>query len=214
MFTGIIEEIGTISSIESQGGKQHFTIKCSKINDDLKLGDSVACNGICLTLIDFTDKSITIEAMNETLKKTTAKTWTIGSSINLERALKFNSRLDGHIVQGHVDIISNVTAIKEVNKTRYIEVSLDNNYAELVVSQGSIAINGVSLTVAKLDTNNFQVALISLTENLTNLSLLKVGDFVNLEFDVIGKYILRNKEVKSNQSKSKISKSWLYEQGF
>ncbi len=214
MFTGIIEEIGKISSISNHGGKKYFTIEASKINSDLKIGDSVACNGICLTLISFTDKAITIEAMNETIAKTSAKYWSLGNSINLERALRFNSRLDGHIVQGHVDTISQVLTVKKQNNTRYIEVVLDQQYADLVVAQGSIAINGVSLTIAKLNNKSLQVALISLTEDLTNLSLVKVGDYVNLEFDIIGKYILRSQELKKQSSASQITKAWLYEQGF
>ena len=214
MFTGIIEEVGVIKQISKQGGKQYLTIECRKINNDLKLGDSIACNGICLTLIHFSSSSITIEAMNETISKTTVKHWAMGSKINLERALRFNSRLDGHIVQGHIDTLANILSVKDVNKTKYIEVSLPAEYAELVVPQGSIAINGVSLTIAKLASNSIQVALISLTENLTNLSLLKTGDYVNLEFDIIGKYILRKNTLNTPQSKTKLSQAWLNEQGF
>ncbi len=214
MFTGIIEEIGRVSQIDNCGGKRNYTIECYQINDSLKIGDSVACNGICLTLVSFSDKSIIIEAMNETISKTTAKTWAIGSKINLERAMKLSSRLDGHIVQGHVDTTSRVLAVKDLNKTKYLEIDLPKQYADLVVAQGSIAINGVSLTLARLDNCSFQVALISLTEDLTNLSNLKVGESVNLEFDIIGKYVLRSKQIAEHSTKSKISQEWLNEQGF
>jgi len=214
MFTGIIEEVGVIKQISNQGGKRYLTIACSKINSDLKIGDSIACNGICLTLTQFTSSSITIEAMNETISKTSLKDWSINSPINLERALRFNGRLDGHIVQGHVDTLSHILSIKDVNKTKYIQIYLAQEFAELVVSQGSIAINGVSLTIAKLDTSSLQVALITLTENLTNLSLLKPGDYVNIEFDIIGKYILRKNSLSSSQSKPKLTQAWLNEQGF
>ncbi len=214
MFTGIIEEIGEIKEISHQDGKRYLTITSQRINTDLKIGDSIACNGICLTLTHFTTSTITVEVMNETISKTTVKQWNIGCKINLERALKFNSRLDGHIVQGHVDTITNIISVNEVNKTRYLKLNLPNEFAELVVPQGSIAINGVSLTVAKLDFSSLQVALISLTENLTNLSLLTSGDLVNIEFDIIGKYILRKNSISSAQPKSKISQAWLNEQGF
>ncbi len=214
MFTGIIEEIGEIKEISHQAGKRYLTITSKRINTDVKIGDSIACNGICLTLTHFTTSTITVEVMNETISKTTVKQWNIGSKINLERALKFNSRLDGHIVQGHVDTITNIISVNEVNKTRYLKLNLPNEFAELVVPQGSIAINGVSLTVAKLDFSSLQVALISLTENLTNLSLLTSGDLVNIEFDIIGKYILRKNSISSAQPKSKISQAWLNEQGF
>lgn len=214
MFTGIIEEVGRVTQIVNRGGKKYFTLACNKIIQELKIGDSISCNGICLTLTNFTNTSITIEAMNETISKTTVKEWQAGSRINLERALKFNSRLDGHIVQGHVDTVANILTVKELNQTRYIEISLSSEHAELVVPQGSIAINGVSLTIAHIGKNSFQVALISLTEDLTNLSLLQTGHLVNLEFDLIGKYILRQSSLKTQQSSSKISKAWLHENGF
>jgi riboflavin synthase len=214
MFTGIIEELGVIRSLRVADGKKYFTINCRKINDDLKIGDSIACNGICLTVTEFNSKSITVEVMNETVSKTTAKDWNKEDKINLERALKFNSRLDGHIVQGHIDTVSHVISVKDIKGTKYIEIELASEYAELVVPQGSIAINGVSLTIAKLATSSLQVALISLTENFTNLSLLKSGQTVNLEFDIIGKYLLRKNSVPAKQTKSKITQAWLNEQGF
>lgn len=214
MFTGIIEEVGIVNQVVSQGGKNYFTISCRKINEDLKIGDSIACNGICLTLTNFTSASITMETMNETINKTTVKEWQTTSRINLERALKFSSRLDGHIVQGHVDTVATILSVKELNQTRYIEINLSPDHAELVVPQGSIAVNGVSLTLAQIERNSFQVALISLTEDLTNLSSLKTGDSVNLEFDLIGKYILRQNNLKTSQSSSKITKAWLNEHGF
>lgn len=214
MFTGIIEEVGTIQKINNQASKKYFTINCTKITDDLKIGDSIACNGICLTLTHFTKTSITVEAMNETISKTTVKDWLTNSNINLERALKFNSRLDGHIVQGHIDTTSKVLGVRKINATLYLEIDLPQEFSDLVVAQGSIAVNGVSLTLAKLADSSFQVALISLTEDLTNLSLLKAGDNVNLEFDIIGKYILRKNSLKSNPLSSKINQAWLNEQGF
>lgn len=214
MFTGIIEEIGRIENIEARGGKSYYKIACSKINNGLKIGDSVACNGICLTLIDFNDRTITIEAMHETISKTTIKDWALSSKINLERALQFSSRLDGHIVQGHIDTLATVLEVSKVKDTKYIEIELNEAYQDLVVPQGSIAVNGVSLTLANLSLKSFKVALISLTENLTNLTYLRNGDKVNLEFDIVGKYILRRAQLAHASKTSKISKEWLYEQGF
>ena len=214
MFTGIIEEVGIVKSLSVISGKRYLTIHCRKINDDLKIGDSIACNGICLTVTQFTNSTITVEAMNETITKTTVKYWDKDSKINLERALKFNSRLDGHIVQGHVDTVSKVLSSKDVNGTTYLEVELPIEYSDLVVAQGSIAINGVSLTIAKLDISSLQVALISLTENLTNLAFLKAGDYTNIEFDIIGNSILRKNTISTVKPKSKLTQAWLNEQGF
>lgn len=214
MFTGIIEEIGLVKQITNQGSKKYFTITCSKVNSDVKIGDSIACNGICLTLTKFDTNSITIEAMDETIAKTTIKTWSIGSKINLERALKLSGRLDGHIVQGHIDTVLKVLSVKQQGETRYLEIELLPEFFALVVPQGSIALNGVSLTIARLEAKSFQVALISLTEELTNLSALKTNDNINVEFDIIGKYILRYNSNKPTNNSSKISKEWLSEQGF
>lgn len=214
MFTGIIEEIGLVKQIANQGSKKYFTITCSKVNSDVKIGDSIACNGICLTLTKFDTNSITIEAMDETIAKTTIKTWSIGSKINLERALKLSGRLDGHIVQGHIDTVLKVISTKQHGETRYLELELLPEFSALVVPQGSIALNGVSLTIARLEAKSFQVALISLTEELTNLSNQKANDSINVEFDIIGKYILRYNSNKPTNNNSKISKEWLSEQGF
>ena len=214
MFTGIIEEIGLVKQIVNQGSKKYFTISCNKINADVKIGDSIACNGICLTLTKFDANSITIEAMNETISKTTIKSWSNGSKINLERALSFNGRLDGHIVQGHIDTVLKVISVKQQGETRYLEIELLPEFSALVVPQGSIALNGVSLTIAKLSPKSLQVALISLTEELTNLSSLNANDLLNVEFDIIGKYILRYKNANSTTGNSKISQKWLNEQGF
>lgn len=216
MFTGIIEEVGTISKIVNKGGKKEFIIRCSLINNSLKIGDSVASNGICLTVTKFDNQQITIEAMNETIAKTNIKNWSNLTKINLERAMTMGGRLDGHIVQGHVDTVLNVVSLNKIGDTLYIELNLPDEYKKLVIPQGSVALNGVSLTVAKLTEDSFSVALISLTEELTNLNKLKVNDEVNVEFDVLGKYVQRflNISNKNNKPKSKITQEWLIENGF
>lgn len=208
MFTGIIEEIGNIARIVSSADKKHLTINCKKVTADIKLGDSVACNGICLTVIRFDSSSITVEVMNETMQKSSASKWTIGSKLNLERALLLTNRLDGHIVQGHVDSTSFISNVKQVASTKYITIALPAEWKHLIVPQGSIAINGISLTVAKLSETDFQVALISFTEGHTTLTSAKVGEIVNLEFDIIGKYLYRF------STKPNITKEWLSGKGF
>ena len=208
MFTGIIEEVGKISRIENRGGKKYFTINCRKILDSIKIGDSIACNGICLTVIGFTDSSIKVEAMLETLSKTTSHFWKNNDLINLERAMKIGSRFDGHLVQGHIDTISKLKSKYTSNQNLFLEYDIPSGFSELIVPQGSIAINGVSLTIAKLKENSFKVAIIGHTRENANL---ENATFVNLEFDIIGKYVQRflNKD-----NAKKISQEMLIEKGF
>ncbi len=210
MFTGIIEETGAIARIENRGAKRFFTIDCKLVNRQLKIGDSVACNGACLTVIRFDDRSITLEAMQETLLKTTAIGWKQGAPINLERAMQAGGRFDGHIVQGHVDGVSRVLATRTEGDTLYLEVELPQDSQKLIVPQGSVALNGVSLTVARLSTHSLTVALIGHTLQSTNLRSLKTGDSINVEYDVLGKYIARYFERKSTG----ITEEWLLEKGF
>lgn len=211
MFTGIVEEKGVLTKIENKGLKKYFTIKCSDILTSLKIGDSVACNGICLTVINFSKNSIVVEVMNETLKKTTAAFWKIHEQINLERAMKANGRFDGHIVQGHIDTIGKIIRKESFGDTNYYTFLFKDEYQNLIVPQGSIAINGISLTLAKISRNTFTVAIISHTLRNTNLGNLIESDLVNLEFDIFGKYVLRQIEMKNT---NKITQDWLIEKGF
>jgi len=209
MFTGIIEEIGILYTALDKGSKRYLTINCRKVTDILKIGDSLACNGICLTVTDFNAQQVTVEVMQETLYKTTAKSWKTGDKINLERALMMNGRLDGHLVQGHIDTVSDFLYQETAGETVYLWFKLPEEFRKLVVAQGSIAVNGVSLTIAKLESEKFAVALISHTLAETNLA--KPGKTVNLEFDVVGKYILRSLE---NSEKTGITMEWLHENNF
>ncbi|MCB5250332.1 MAG: riboflavin synthase [Candidatus Cloacimonadales bacterium] len=208
MFTGIISDNAPLDKITIKGGKKEFLLKTKLMQDGLKIGDSIACNGICLTVIGFNDQSITVEAMNETLIKTTANLWRLRQNIHLERAMLASGRFDGHIVQGHIDCTSHLISKQTINDTLYLEFFLDSQHNKLVVPQGSIAINGVSLTVSKKKSNSFEVSLISHTLIMTHFSSLRIGDSVNLEFDIIGKYII------NMFSKTKISEDWLKEKGF
>lgn len=176
--------------------------------DDIAKGSSIACNGICLTVVSFTDSTFTIEVMAETITKSNARFWQAGTKLNLERAMKIGSRLDGHWVQGHVDSTSTLMDRHDERGTTYLRFHLCREHAGLVAPQGSIAINGVSLTIARLDGNSFSVALISHTLENSNLSALRAGTEVNLEYDIVGKYLLRQ------NAKPQMTMEWLHEQGF
>ncbi|MFO7660596.1 MAG: riboflavin synthase [Candidatus Cloacimonadaceae bacterium] len=208
MFTGIIEAFEPVKTINKSSGKTLLTISRPQIFTDLKAGGSIACNGICLTVTEFDNASFTVEIMNETMQKTTANKWLSGEKLNLERALQVGSRLDGHWVQGHIDTTSALLETKTVNSTLYLTFALPAQDKALVVPQGSIAVNGVSLTIAELKENRFSVALIGHTLENTNLKQLSLGSKVNLEYDVIGKYILRNKQ------QTFLNQEFLHENGF
>lgn len=188
MFTGIIEATGKVENIEKQGSNIHFTISCPFTNE-LKIDQSVSHNGCCLTIDKIENNLYGVTAIKETLQKTNLNSWTIGSKINLERCVAINGRLDGHIVQGHVDIVGTIKSIENVDGSHLISVVYDKNRDFITVPQGSITLNGISLTVAKSEDNEFSVAIIPYTWENTNLKDLKIGDEVNLEFDIIGKYI-------------------------
>ncbi len=208
MFTGIIEAVREIKAVRQVSGKTHVTLARPRGFTDIKNGSSIACSGICLTVIEYAAESFTVEIMNETLQKTTAGKWMSGNPVNLERALQVGSRLDGHWVQGHVDTITALLETKTRNSTLYLTFALPSQDKMLVVPQGSIAINGVSLTIAELKPDRFTVALIGHTVTNTNLAKLSIGNKVNLEYDILGKYLLRKND------NSALSMESLNEQGF
>ncbi len=208
MFTGIIEAIAEIKGIRPAGGKSVITFARPAAFTDLKPGSSVCCNGICLTVISLGQAQFTVEIMHETLQKTTAAVWQTGHRINLERALALGSRLDGHWVQGHVDTVAALLETRKAASTLYLTFDLAAEDRDLVVPQGSVAVNGVSLTVAKLETNRFSVALIGHTLGNTNLAELSLGGRVNLEYDILGKYVRRSRQ------RTSITEEFLHEQGF
>jgi riboflavin synthase len=210
MFTGIIEEIGVISSITNYY-KTHLHITCKKILENIREGDSVACNGICLTVIAFSEKEITVEVMKQSKLLTTIKFWKVNDNINLERAVKISDRLNGHIVQGHIDTTSQLIKSSIIEKTKYFNFSIINSHKKYLIEHGSITIDGVSLTVCNILEDSFQVALISYTFENTIFKFLKLKDFVNIEFDVIGKYVLNN--LKENKNFN-ITEEYLIKNGF
>lgn len=195
MFTGIIEEIGSVKNIEKEGGNTHFYIE-AKIASELKIDQSVAHNGVCLTVVEVKDNTYKVTAIEETLQKTSLGFWNIGDAINLERGMKMNAHLDGHIVQGHVDQVATCKAIEEKDGSWFFTFSYDASLQNVTIEKGSITVNGVSLTVVNSKVNEFSVAIIPYTYQHTNFHQFKVGDTVNLEFDVIGKYVKRLLDLK------------------
>jgi len=189
MFTGLIEEIGIIQSANPLGGGKRISIKANKIMDDLKIDDSVSINGVCQTVVSRTVKTFDVEAVEETIRKTTFGYLKSADLVNLERALRIGDRLGGHIVQGHVDCTGIIITIVKERAGVLIWISYPLEFSRYIVNSGSICINGISLTVAKAESGKFMSAIIPHTWELTILKQLKPGSVVNLEFDVMGKYI-------------------------
>jgi riboflavin synthase len=190
MFTGIIEASGEVREIMQEGTNVHFTI-ASAISDALKIDQSVAHNGTCLTVVALSENTHTVTAIEETLKRTSLRDWSAGSIVNLERAMKADARLDGHMVQGHVDATAVCTEVETRDGSWYYRFKYQPTEEHLLVDKGSICINGVSLTVVEPEEDRFSVAIIPYTYEHTNFKDLEAGDRVNLEFDIIGKYIAR-----------------------
>jgi len=188
MFTGIIEEIGSVKAISREAGNIHFTI-AAKMTKELKVDQSVAHNGCCLTVVAIDEECYQVTAIQETLDKTNLNHWEIGTKVNLERCLVMTGRLDGHIVQGHVDTVATCTHYEEQNGSwKYTFQYKDE---QLTVEKGSVTINGTSLTVVDSQEKGFSVCIIPYTFENTNFKNLKTGDIVNLEFDIIGKYVAK-----------------------
>ncbi len=190
MFTGIIENIGVVKKVTSEGSNLHLTIESEFIND-LQIDQSIAHNGVCLTVIDIDKNNYTVTAIEETLQKTNLNELRVGSLINLERAMILGNRLDGHIVQGHVDEIAICHNIVKEDGSWVFTFKYHSDSENLTIEKGSITINGVSLTVVNSKKDTFSVAIIPYTFEHTNFKNLKIGSSVNIEFDVIGKYVAR-----------------------
>ncbi len=189
MFTGIIEDVGTI--IKKNAKNQNLTFDIFTILDEIETDDSISCNGICLTVERNDDRQLTFTAVNETISKTNAGTWEVGDKINLERTLRFNGRIDGHLVQGHVDTTALCTSISDAGGSYVFSFLFDKKFAPLIIEKGSIAINGTSLTAFDVHEDTFSVAIIPYTYAHTNFQFLKENQQVNIEFDMVGKYIQR-----------------------
>lgn len=217
MFTGIIEEQGKIKSIAKGSSSAVLTIEASKVLEDVHIGDSIAVNGVCLTCTSFNGTQFTADVMHETLDRSSLGQLKHGSSVNLERAMAANGRFGGHIVAGHIDGVGRVTNIKNDDNAIWYTIEASPDIMRYIVEKGSIAIDGISLTVATVSSDSFQVSIIPHTASETTLSLRKPGDIVNLENDVIGKYVEKlivpyTKEEPKNESK--ITYEFLAQHGF
>ncbi|MEE1945035.1 riboflavin synthase [Pedobacter sp. KR3-3] len=190
MFTGIIETLGKVEKVVAEGNNLHFTIQ-SAISHELKIDQSVAHNGVCLTVVAIDGHSHTVTAIEETLNKTSLGQLKLGSKVNLERCMQMNARLDGHIVQGHVDQTAQCILVNELDGSWEYRFKYDGSTGNVTVEKGSICVNGISLTVVNSEVDEFSVFIIPYTFEHTNLQEVKVGDTVNLEFDIIGKYVAR-----------------------
>ena len=189
MFTGIIEALGEVVAVEQEGTNVHFTIK-SPFTDELKIDESVAHNGVCLTVVSINNDTYTVTAIKETLDKTNLGLLKPGDKVNLERAMLAGGRFDGHIVQGHVDTVAQCVRVKEEKGSWVFTFELSQSTNQ-IVEKGSITVNGISLTLVNVSNNHFSVAIIPYTYEHTNLQYVKPKDYVNIEFDVIGKYVAK-----------------------
>ncbi|HRN55293.1 MAG TPA: riboflavin synthase [Agriterribacter sp.] len=194
MFTGIIESVGSVISVQEEGANKQFWI-ASSLSAGLKPDQSIAHNGVCLTVEAVKDNTHRVTAVQETLQKTHIGKWKAGNYINLERCLTLNSRLDGHIVQGHVDTTATCIAKEALNGSWEYGFSFPEEFAPLVIEKGSVCVNGISLTAFNVTSNSFAVAIIPYTYEHTNMQQVNKGDAVNIEFDMIGKYVVRGMEL-------------------
>ena len=196
MFTGIIETLGNITNIRKEEENLHITVN-SSITNELKIDQSVAHNGVCLTVIGIENDNYTVTAIKETIDKTNLGDWKINDVVNLERAMKLGDRLDGHIVQGHVDQIGYCKSVEETEGSWKFTFEYDSNLNNITIEKGSVTVNGVSLTVVDSKINEFSVAIIPYTYKHTNFENFEKGSKINLEFDVIGKYVAKLHSIKS-----------------
>lgn len=222
MFTGIIEEVGTVSSIRHGAHSCILTISAHTILDDVHIGDSIATNGVCLTVTQFGTDTFSADVMHETLNRSSLATLRAGSRVNLERALPADGRFGGHIVSGHIDGTGTITRIQTDDNAVWYTIQTTDELLRFIVEKGSITIDGISLTVARTDASSFSVSIIPHTRAQTNLAEKRKGDIVNLETDIIGKYVshlladapVRTYEQATRSAQTNLTESFLRECGF
>lgn len=200
MFTGLVQQIGEIIDISTSQENKTFTIRMSKIWSDIHIDESIAHNGVCLTVVEHANDTYKVTAIKETLEKTTASVWQIGDKVNLERAMKADDRLGGHFVQGHVDGSARCISIIDKKGSKELTFEIPKDKAGLIVEKGSITLNGISLTIFNITDNTFTVAVIPYTWKNTTIHTLQAGDEVNTEYDIIGKYMQRTAELYMNKT--------------
>ena len=215
MFTGIIEEIGKVIRVQRTAGSSFIEIQAEKVLTDALIGDSIAVNGVCLTVTDMTNDTFRADVMNETLSRSSLGSLVSGSMVNLERAMAANGRFGGHIVSGHIDGTGIITDVKNDGIAVWYTISAEDSLLRYIVEKGSIAIDGISLTVAKVTNSTFGVSIIPHTASETTLSMKKTGDIVNLENDIIGKYVERLIKTSEHHTRSSnITMEFLAKNGF
>lgn len=215
MFTGIIEEIGTVRSIQWGSKSAMLTIQASFILDDVKIGDSINSNGVCLTVTSFKSSEFTVDVMAETMRRTNFQSLKADSKVNLERALKLNDRLGGHLVSGHIDGTGVITDLKNEDNAVWVSIKTKPEITKYIIQKGSVALDGISLTVAETKNDTFKVSIIPHTGIQTTLLSKRIGDTINIECDQVGKYIekfLLNRN--ANHQQSSIDMEFLKENGF
>lgn len=214
MFTGIIEETGRIADIRRHSLSASLTVSCRKIMEDIHLGDSIAVNGICLTVTAFSGSEFTVDVMPETIEKTSLKLLKNGSVVNLERAMPANCRFGGHIVSGHIDGTGTVLEIQENEIAVIYKIGVSKELADGIVEKGSVALDGISLTVIDVTNEYFTVSLIPHTRSVTNMQGKRVGDPINVETDVIGKFVKKYLKPQESSSAERLTLDYLAEKGF
>jgi len=215
MFTGIVEEIGSIKGVRRGAASAQLTVGAERVLEDARVGDSIAVNGVCLTVVHLAPYEFTADVMAETLSKTNLGALVAGDRVNLERALRLEDRLGGHIVSGHIDGVGTITRLEKHDIATLVTIRAPREVMRYIIKKGSVAIDGISLTVVDFQADSFQVSLIPHTAHATALGLKKVGATVNLEGDVIGKYVERLAAFReSSGEESKISLNFLAEHGF
>lgn len=215
MFTGIIEEIGEVSRLQKREKSSKISIRASLILEDMKLGDSISTNGLCLTVSEFNQKEFTADIMPESLNRSNLGTLNVGAKVNLERAMPLNGRFGGHIVSGHIDGVGHILEVKKEENAIWFEIKTSLNLMRYIVEKGSITIDGISLTVAQVKAKSFSVSIIPHTLKETIMADEKVGDTVNLENDILGKYIEKLwGDSSSSMKESSVTKEKLFNNGF
>ena len=214
IFTGIIEELGTINRIERGSNSSRINVRAGKVLEDVRIGDSIAINGVCLTVTEFDSEHFVADVMAETLEKTNLRDLTSGQRVNLERAVRLGDRMGGHLVQGHVDGVGTIVEQQKLDIATIIRIKTTAEVLAYVVKKGSVAIDGISLTVVETGVDSFAVSLIPHTAAMTTLGFKKPGDTVNLESDIIGRYVEKLLQGQKDSQKSNLSLGFLAENGF
>lgn len=213
MFTGIIEELGKIATTNPIAGGLSIKIEANKILEDISVNDSVCIDGVCLTVTNFDNSGFWVDAVGATLEKSTFASVKPSSFVNLERSVRLNDRLGGHLVQGHVNGIGTISEIKKLGENYLLKITVPESLERYVIKEGSIAVNGISLTIADLDKNLISISIIPHTWQNTNLKFKKVNDKVNIEIDILAKYVERLLN-RNNTSENDITENWLKEIGY